>query len=697
MAIAQKHLDKLKYLKECVHESWVAWQPNARRFNDYMNFVFNSSLSTSDIGKLKTLNKPAIEFNILEAFISRLRGEFAEHEPDMKVAAAEGILNEQLTPEIIKTIEVVEAHIRDIFAGAANDGLEYKFYTDCLAGGYSVGKCYTDYINELSFEQKIVVERVFDPTLTGFDPLARETHKGDGRYAFELIPKTKEDLEAEFGEEAIKDLQFTRSTEGFSWSYQNGQKKIALICDFYLKVNKRIKIVKLTNGHTIAKNTYDKVAKAWIEQGIFEVMPEIISERWTNIETIERFIFCENKILRHEVTPYKYLPLVFIDGNSVFITKKEGEAAQQMTRPYVYQAMGIQKLKNFAGQTIGAEINNMVQHKFKAALESIPEQYIDSYTDIQNASTLIYYAFDPDNPDRQLPPPMEIQRTPMPPIVQDVFLGSDRVTQSILGSYDAEMGIARNDVSGEAIKQGSIHTSAASKPYLMGYTNGLNRFAEIIIDLMPKFYVTPRSIPVRKPNGLRDYQIINKPDNPGSISMKYDPKSLQVRIEVGVNSAIQKQVALEQIIGLMKASEMFAKFINSVGLETILDNIDIRGIEDLKLKAGEFMKAEQEAQAAQAEQPTPEQQLIEAEVTIETQKTEQRREEAQGNLAIKAAQVANEKEKTQIEFLRLLAEVESEEFRNQLEVEKTDAQFAQDAIEMLIDVAGNQRDRLSAE
>lgn len=697
MALAKEHLDKLEYLKECVIESYTDWKPNAVRFNDFMNFVFNTSLSVADVGKLNALSKPTIEFNILEAFISRLRGEFADHDPDMKVGAAEGLINEQLTPELIRTIEVVEAHIRDIFAGAANDGLEYKFYTDCLAGGYSVGKVFTDYVNELSFEQKIMVERVFDPTLTGFDPLARKTHKGDGRYAFELFPKTKEDLEAEFGADAVKNLSFTRAIDGFSWSYQNGEKKIALLCDFYLKVNKRKKIVKLTNGHTILESTYKKVAEQWIEQGIFEVIPEVVSTRWTNIETIERYLFCQNKVLKHEKTPYKYLPLVFIDGNSIYLSRDNGGATHQMTRPYVYQAMGIQKLKNFAGQTIGAEINGMVQHKFKAAIESIPEQYLETYTDVQNASTLIYYAFNPDNPEQPLPPPMEIQRTPTPPLVQEVFLGSDRVTQSILGTYDAELGMARQDMSGEAIKQGALHASPSSKPYLVGYINGCNRIAEIIIDLLPKFYVTPRSIPIRRPNGIRDYQIINQPNNPQSIDMKYDPKSLQVRIEVGVNSSLQKQMALDQIIALMNSSEMFAKFINSTGLEVILDNIDIRGIEDLKLKAGEFMKAEQEAAEAAKNQPTPEQQLIMAEVEIETQRIDQKREEAQGNLAIKSAQVANEQEKTQIEFLRLLSEVENDEFKNQLEVEKVDAEFAHSAMEIALDAAKAQRENLSSD
>lgn len=689
--IAQRHLEKLDYLKSCVRASHDYWLPNAQRYNKFMNFVFNTSLDVDDIGKLDALSKPTIEFNILEAFISRLRGEFAEHEPDMQVGAAEGLLDSDISEELVKTIEVVEAHLREIFSGASNDGLEYKIYTDCLGGGYSVVKVSNEYLNELSFDQKIVVDRVFDPTLTGFDPLARKSHKGDGDYCFELIPKTREEMIDEFGEDSVKDLSFIRAVDGFSWSYQNSEQKIALVCDFYKKAKKKEKIVKLTNGHITLKRHYEDLAKAWIEEGVFEVLPEIVSERWSVIETIERYVFCENRVLRHEKTPYKYLPLVFIDGNSVSLPQDKQNSSRDMTRPYAYQAMGAQKLKNYAGQTVGSEMIGMVQHKFKACIEGIPEQYLDTYTNLQNASTLIYYAFDPNNPERSLPAPMEIQRTPTPPIVESIYLNSDKVIQAILGAYDAQLGITDGETSGRAIEQGALHSNAASKPYLVGYINGLNRVAVILIDLMPKIYVTPRSIPVRKANGLRDYQVINQKDNPNSVSMRYDPKNLNIRIEVGANGTLEKQRALHQITLMMKASEQFAAFINAVGLENLLDNMTIRGVEDLKLKAITWMKQQQAQAQENADKPTPEQELIQAEVAIETARIEQKAKEAEAKFAIDSARVANEKEKTNIEFARLMAEIENKDLERIIEVERLDSEMTQEAIKIAVDASKEQQ------
>jgi hypothetical protein len=75
--VAKKHTDKLNEIKKNIERAHEYFIKNVNRFNDFMKFVFQTSLSSDDITKLDVLQKPAIEFNILEAMISRLRGEFA--------------------------------------------------------------------------------------------------------------------------------------------------------------------------------------------------------------------------------------------------------------------------------------------------------------------------------------------------------------------------------------------------------------------------------------------------------------------------------------------------------------------------------------------------------------------------------------------------------------------------------------------
>jgi len=695
--VAKKHTDKLNEIKKNIEQAHEYFIKNVNRFNDFMKFVFQTSLSSDDITKLDVLQKPAIEFNILEAMISRLRGEFAKQEPSIVARAADGVRIEELTPEFLQTLEIIEAHLREIFFDASNDALEYNIYSDLLAGGYSVVYVYTGYINELSFEQNIKVERVFDPTLTGFDPLARESHKGDGNYCFQLIPKSKEDFEDEFGKGSADNMKFERSSHvgDFNWSYLNQDQEIILVADYYCKKKKKEKIVKLSNGHAILKKHYEEFLKLWGNQGFIEQAPIIIEERDTVIETIDRYMVCEYKVLSHEETCYKFLPLVFIDGNSVVIRENEDGASMQMTRPFVYHAKGVQKLKNFSGQTIGAEIENMMQHKFMVAVESIPEDYADAYKNVQQASTLVYNAFYKDNPEQPLPPPREVQRTPTPDIVNMTFMGTDQVTQTILGTYDSILGTNDKQISGVAIQQGAMQSNAAAIPYLQGYIRGLNRIAHIVVDLIPKFYVTPRSLPVKAPDGKRSYQIINHPNNPNSVDFSYNPNSLQIKVEAGVSSAVQKQVALDQIIRMMQSSQLFAEFINTMGLETILDNMDIRGIEGLKAQAVQFMKQLEEQKAQQAQQGNPEETAMreqtEAIKEIEMAKIQQQQQKQEGELAIQAAKVANEKTLTDVKFMQIMAQINQNQTKLGIEQEKVDSENARTAIEQAMQHVQNLR------
>lgn len=691
--IARSHSERLPELKKTVEEARNYFEENINRYNKFMKFVFKSSLNQQEIAALLTTGKPTVEFNILESYISRQRGEFAKHEPMVEVHAADGVPLSSLTPQFIETIKVVEAHFKSIFSSSSDDMLSYNVYTDLLAGGFSVIKVGTEYVNEMSFEQNIFRKRVFDPTLCFFDPLARESHKGDGRYCGEISPMTKDQFEELYGKEATLKMQFTRSLSTFSWSFKNEEEDIILVCDMYQKKNKREKIVKLSNGHTVTKREYNQFLKKWEEEAHIEQPPVIVDERMTTIETICRYRFCESEILEYVETDFKYFPLVFIDGNSVMIS--DGQSMGQMTRPYVYHAEGIQRLKNFAGQCLGNELENLVQHKFVVAIEAIPEDYQTAYQNVQKADTLVYNHFlDSRNPDITLPPPREIQRTAIPPEITNTFRMSDEMTQTILGNYDAASVINRDNMSGIAFARSAIQSNTAATPYIVGFIKGLNRVAQIVLDLIPKYYRTPRSLPITLPNGDHSHTQINRP---GMIYMNYDPNSLQVKVEAGVNFALQKEVSLNTMVKMMQASPIFGQFMNENGLQILLDNIDIRGIDGLKEKAAEFEKQmaqqRQQQQQQQAQQQQAEVQQMKEQSQIEQQKAalEMKQFERvmrsptleelslmsiQEKSKVDAANVAIKERDAELKFMETMAKIQMEGIEVNQKAQQQDAENA---------------------
>jgi hypothetical protein len=691
--IAKKHTDRLVELKKSVEEAQEYFRDNVQRYEKFMKFVFKTSLNDMEDGTLADRGMPTIEFNILEAYISRLRGEFAKQQPSLTVRAADGVPLSMLNKEFTATLEVVEAHLRAIFFDGANDMLEYNIYSDLLAGGFSVLKVYTDYINEMSFEQNICIERAFDPTLCVFDPLARTSHKGDGRFCAELYPMTKEEFEDKFGADALEGMKFTRSLSGFDWSFQNEQEEIVLVCDYYEKQNKKETILKLTNGHSVTAKEYERFLAEWEERGMIEQPPAVVKKRKTMVEKIVRYRFCESMLLDVTETDYKYLPLVFVDGNSVNL--KEGGSYMQMTRPYVYHAMGIQRLKNLAGQSLGNELENTIQHKFIVAVESVPEKYLNAYQNVQKADTLMYKHFlDSKNPDVVLPPPREVMRTPIPPQIAETFRMSDEMTQIILGSYDGAAGQNNGQMSGIAFARSAIQSNNASVPFIVGYIKGLNRVAQIIVDLIPKYYRTPRSLPVLLPDGKREYFEINKK---GSLYMDYDPNNLQVKVETGVNFAMQKEIALQTIVSLSQTMPSFGQFFSQKGLQTLLDNIEIRGIDDLKEKAVEYEKEQaqmqqmqQQMQMKQLQQQAQQQAMAMQQAQKELQSPTQAQIEImaiQEKARIDAANLEIKERDSETKFLDVMSKIRNADVQNELKMAEIDAENTRTAVEHTLNVS----------
>jgi hypothetical protein len=273
-------------------------------------------------------------------------------------------------------------------------------------------------------------------------------------------------------------------------------------------------------------------------------------------------------------------------------------------------------------------------------------------------------------------------RNAFPPEMLALWSSLPQVFQNILGSYDSQLGInGGNNLSGAAIVQGAIHSSATAKPFINRYILSLNQVAKIILGLIPKVYVAPMSIPMIDKEGNQQYHPVNGEGQP---SLKYEDNTFNIKVEAGTSFIAQKTQALQQIIQLSQASQVFSQFINTKGLKVLIDNIDMKGQDQLKLLAAQFMQEleQQKQQAMQAQQnpqPNPimmreknhqdEIQMKGQQNQIEAQKYEMQAklEEAKLNLA---------QEELALKRVELIAKTQTEEGYMALQQEKNDADMA---------------------
>lgn len=653
MEVAKRYQDRLEYIKKTVKNSYEAFKPNYDRFNEFRRFIFETSLSQDDITLLTTLSKPQIEFNVSEAYISRLMGEFSKQEPSISVSSED---EKQADPT---TVHVVEQHIRHVLRDSKNQHVRWELMKDIYSGGFSVGRLYTDWAHPMSMNQVILLDRA-DPCLVGWDQTARFSHKGDGRFCFEVRPYEIEEFKTENPNIRTEKISFNKQFAGYNWSYLNGNEKILMVADFYEKKKRDVKIVQLVNDQVMTVKEYENMAEEWDRMGVIAQLPGVKGKsRWTQLETVCRYRCVETEVIEYTETDFTYFPLVFFDGNSIMLRNpKTSGSVQQMTRPYVYHAKGAQKLKNFAGITLANEMENIVQHKFIVAKEALPKEmdWLAAYKDMQKPSNMVFNAFFEQDPDKPIPNPIrEVQRVPTPPEVVQTFASTDSLIQNILGSYDASLGINDNQLSGVAIVEAATQSNAAAMPYIVGFLQGLQRVAEIIVDLIPKYYKTPRTIPVMGIDGKADYVKINQQDG---IPLFYDQNVLNVKVEAGVSFQIQKSRALQQLIALQQASPLFAQFMNEKGLSVLLDNIEIRGIDQLKMMVEDWEQelAKQKQMAMQQQKEQMENNPLVMKNKIEMAKVHQKGQEMQMKNQHSQTQFAIDVEQLKQDQLKLLTD-----------------------------------------
>lgn len=673
--VATRHQEQLGRIKSKVRNAHDYFRHNYDTYNEFIRFVFESNLTGDEITLLQTTGKPQLEFNTLESRVSRLLGEFSKQEPDIMVTSDDQDKVDWMT------LKVVEQHLRHVLLDIDNHHTRYQVYKDLLAGGFSVLKVYTDYANPMSMDQVIKIDRA-EPTLCVFDKLAKFSHKGDGNFCAELFPKSKEDFEEEYPDVTINTISFRRDFGGFNWSYINDNSEILLVADYYEKKKREKTIVQVRddknpNGKVMTMQEYHKLIDEWDDITVPPVM--IGKPRKTMIDTIVRYRVIENQVLEYVETDYTMLPLVFVDGSSVMVKTPKNGNVRQVCRPYVYNAKGAQRLKNYAGIALANEIESQVQHKFMVAKEALPkeEEFLEGYKDVQKASTLIYNSVHESNPEMPINNPIrEINRIPAPPEIMQAFSGADGLMEQILGSYDAALGINNNQLSGVAIVEGASQSNSAAMPYIVGMLQGEQRAAQIYVDLLPKYYSTPRTIPILDEEGKREFVKINQDDG---LPFDFDTTSLNVIVKAGASFQVQKMKTINMIKEMSSMVPGFSDFIGSKGINFVLDNMDGRNIEQLKAMVDEWkQEQEQMKQAAiQAQQQEAQQNpaMIKAQVDMQKLQLEAKKNEAQFAVDMEKIKLEREANLAKVHMNETSSAVQLVKAQTERIVHKTDAEL----------------------
>ena len=662
--------NELEKIKKNVENFENYFRDNRQSYENDRRFLYKSTLTKEDETRLTQMGKPIAACNVIQPFLDRLVGEFADQTPGVSVKATTA------DAVSVQQEDIIEGYLRAILSDSKSKEVFVETIEESMSGGFCVIKVFTQYAEGATFDQNIVFKKAYSSNSCGFDPLARESTKCDGNYCYELFPKLKEELEKEYPDFDFSEQKYSigSSVGSFEWSfYEPGSfdKKIINVCEYYEKRQRPRKLVLISNPAnefdpiTMYKNEYKKMIDAW---DLIEEPPRILKERTLQENYIVKYKIVCNKILEGPIeTDYKYLPLVFFDGNSKFLDDS------QMTRSYILNAKDPQRVKNYAICGLLDALENLRNSTVMIGESALPskKEYLDAWADPQKAKSALVYK-DRDAENNPVQPPQYFSPGEVQPALFQLYNNENDTIQKSLGSYDAQQGVQSGQLSGAAIMEGTTQSNSASKSYLINFLKGLNQLCKIITDLIPKYYKTATTLPIVDEKGKKDYIVINNGSE--ETKLDYDSSFLKVTIEPGVNFEMQKMRALKILIDLMKISETFKTMIESEGLPTLMENIDIKGKDKFILMAESFIESLKQKQAAASKNPQPDPNMVFAQA--EMKKAQNQEQEMKMRYQIKDMEL--QQKNMQLEISRQKMMIDALKSKNELVIKQQDADTRQE-------------------
>ena len=567
---SKKDTDRIDIIRKNIEDAEDYFSSNKQRFIQDKRFVFKSTITDADAESLRSSNYPEMDINIIEPYLNKYCGNFYKQSPEISVRSE----NTDINPD---QIDLIEGITRAIFYSSNYKHNAPRVVKDQLCS-WGVWEVDVDYKSESSFD-KVISLKYADPLMCGFDPMAKDVSKEDAKFYYKLYPMTKAELNAEYPSLNLDNIDRMPLNQGsssgsFQWKKSSNSKDIYYIADYYEKTFEKVKYYQISDPEnpratsSISQSDYEEK----YQNPDDPMNPNIIQKKNKLISSTKRYKIIGSELLdAPEDIDGTYNRLIFVDGNSVSLDN------QQYTRSYFYNVKDAQRVKNRCLSNAVYEMMTIRKTNIVIPEEALPEsqEAINAWKDIERAKgALLVRSFKKDGT-----PLPGIQTIPSGTINQQtlqLFEMSDKTIQSQFGSYDAQRGI-QNDVSGKAIVEGAMESSDSSMPFIINYMAALKQVALVVLDLIPIYYTTMRTMPYIEPDGSKEYITINDPNKPETV-MDYSVNDLGIEVEAGPSFDVQRRDSLNTLVKVMGMGVVpaLSEILNGEGLSILVKNFDIK-------------------------------------------------------------------------------------------------------------------------
>lgn len=659
-ALAEAGIDETDVLQKA-RDDMVIWDgyfnENIVRGRDDMNFVLRDQWSALERSEFSRLFKPPMTFNKLYDATKKIAGEQRKNKPDLIVRSLTGKATQEqinLRADLVRTISYQ----------SQNDLVYQTAFKSALLMGFGAFEICLDYENPHSFHQVIRYDLIPDATRTSFDPTALKPHKGDGNFCARQFVYTKDEFYATYPH-VMNPVSYSdpRSLLDFQWETRD----TIVVCKYTRKEWYPVTIHKLSNGVVVTDDEWEDMQKqfalrkelareAIVVGGIImNEIPKIVASRRTQDYNIRQYKMTQNQVIEYCDWPSKYLPMIFVDGDSSYIQ------GQQYTRSFIHEAKDAQKFINYVGSEVAAEIKNRRREQWIGTPDNILG-YEQMWRNPELQNGILIAKADPKT--GQMP-----QKMPPWELSQSLLLHFQRGNQDIreiLGFSENEA-LQGKDISGKARRERKLEGSMSAYVYFDNLNQAIEQGGRVVLDLLPVIAgEDERHMIVSKADGRSESIIINKKVK-GSETEKtntLEGGDYDVEIDTGPSFAVQKDIALEFFQETIAANPQTFPLIADLWAK----NLDVQYMpqiaERFKNLVPPKILAQEEGKELPPQPPSPQEQMMQAEMQAKQAEIM----EKQAEIKLKMQKLELEREQNEVDKAELLLKAQKIQNEAQLDV-----------------------------
>lgn len=636
---------------------------NYTRGKGDVNFALRDQWTAPERSEFMRLFKPAMTFNKVYDPVKKILGEQRKNKPDLIVRSLTGKASQE-------QIDLRADLVRTIAYHSQNDLVYQTAFKSALLMGCGAFEIDIDYEGHRSFNKVARYGLINDVTKTSFDPSSIKPHKGDGNFCSRQFVYSKEEFFATFPHiESPVSFSDPRSLLDFQWQTRD----TIVVCKYTRKEWFNIKIYKLSNGMTVTEDEWNDMQKQFkmvknlakdavvVKNMILDEIPKIVMERNTQDYKINQYLLTQNQIIDCTVWPSKYLPIIFVDGDSQWI---EG---QQYTRSFIHDAKDAQKFLNYVGSEIAAEIKNRRREQWLCTPDNITGKEQMWRNPEAQLGALIAK---PDPKTGMMP-----QKMPPWEISQSLLLHYQRAgqdIQEIMGFSESEE-LQGRDISGQARRERKIEGSMSAYVFFDNLNQAIEQGGRVINDLLPHIVGDDeRSMVVNKKDGQSSSVTLNQ-STPDGKQNELDNGEYDIEIDTGPSFAVQKEVALEFMQQTLQANPQIFPLIADLWAK----NLDVQFMpqiaERFKTLVPPEILAKESGEPPPPPKPDPQQQMMQQQMQLQQADIQHK----QAMIQVKAQELQLKKEQNDLNKVELQMKAQKDQMDSQLDVYNHQSDIAQ--------------------